>query len=97
MNEDLDYNFTEGSGVIGGSNTKDPDVANVSVLKQISTELNAMKAEYGTIDRLSLDDKHFTIEQQPANNKWAVTLIGTMELMINEKLKEIRRRFNNGR
>ena len=74
---------------MGGSDNKDPDVANVSVLKQISTELKAMKAEYGTIDRLNLDDKHFTIEQQLANNKWAVTLIGTMELMINEKLKEV--------
>ena len=89
MDEDLDYNFTQSSGVLGGFDTKDPDVANVSVLKQISTELKTMKAEYATIDRLNLDDKHFTIEQQLANNKWAVTLIGTMELMINEKLKEI--------
>lgn len=89
MNEDLDYNFTQSSSVLGGSDNKDPDVANVSVLKQISTELKAMKAEYGTIDRLNLDDKHFTIEQQLANNKWAVTLISTMELMINEKLKEV--------
>lgn len=89
MDEDLDYNFTQSSGVLGGANIKDPDVANVSVLKQISTELKTMKAEYATIDRLNLDDKHFTIEQQLANNKWAVTLISTMELMINEKLKEI--------
>lgn len=89
MDEDLDYNFTQSSSILGGSDNKDPDVANVSVLKQISTELKAMKAEYGTIDRLNLDDKHFTIEQQLANNKWAVTLIGTMELMINEKLKEV--------
>ena len=89
MNEDLDYNFTQSSSILGVSDNKDPDVANVSVLKQISTELKAMKAEYGTIDRLNLDDKHFTIEQQLANNKWAVTLIGTMELMINEKLKEV--------
>jgi hypothetical protein len=89
MDEDLDYNFTEGSGVLGGANNKDPDTANVSVLKQIANELKVMKAEYGTIDRLNLDDKHFTIEQQLANNKWAVTLIGTIELMINEKLKEI--------
>lgn len=90
MNEDLDYNFTEGSSVLGGSSTKDPDVANVSILEQLATELKAMKAEYGTIDRLNLDDKHFTIEQQLASNKWAVTLIGTMELMISEKLKEIK-------
>lgn len=89
MDEDLDYNFTQSSSVLGGSDTKDPDIANVSVLKQLSTELKAMKAEYATIDRLNLDDKHFTIEQQLANNKWAVTLIGTMELMINEKLKEV--------
>ena len=89
MDEDLDYNFVEGSNVIGGSATKDPDVANVSILKQILTELKTMKAEYATIDKLNLDDKHFTIEQQLANNKWAVTLIGTMELMISEKLKEV--------
>lgn len=90
MNEDLDYHFTEGSSVLGGSDPKDPDVANVSILEQLATELKAMKAEYSTIDKLSLDDKHFTIEQQLANNKWAVTLIGTMELMIGEKLKEIK-------
>ena len=89
MDEDLDYNFTQSSSILGGSYTKDPDVANVSILKQIATELSAMKAEYATIDRLNLDDKHFTIEQQLANNKWAVTLIGTMELMISEKLKEV--------
>lgn len=89
MDEDLDYNFIQLSGVLSGENSKDPDVANVSVLKQILTELKTMKAQYATVDKLGLDDKHFTIEQQLANNKWAITLISTIQLMINEKLKEV--------
>lgn len=89
MNEDLEYNFTGGSSVLGGSDKSDPDVSNVPLYKQIQAELAELKKQYHTTDRLSLDDKHFTIEQQLANNKWAVTLIDTIDLMIKEKVKEL--------
>lgn len=90
MNEDLDYNFNEGSSVLGDSSGKgDPDVSNQPVLKQILLELQQMKSKYHTIDRLSLDDKHFTVEQQLELNKRYVTLLSTIELLISEKVKEL--------
>lgn len=92
MNEDLDYNFNEGSSVLGGKTSSDPDVVNVPLYKAIRKQLAELKKQYHTTDKLNLDDKHFTIEQQLANNQWAVLLIGTLDLMIEEKVKE----FGNG-
>jgi hypothetical protein len=93
MDEDLEYSFTEGSSVLGGPKTSDPDVSNISVLKQVLKELAELKASYHTTDRLTLNDKNFTVEQQLSNNKWAVGLIGNIELLISEKIKEL----SNGR
>lgn len=92
MNEDLDYNFNEGSSVLGNKNSSDPDVSNVPLYKAIRKQLAELKKQYHTTDKLNLDDKHFTIEQQLANNQWAVLLIDTIDLMIEEKVKE----FGNG-
>ena len=89
MNEDLDYNYIPESGVLGGSKNSDPDISNVPVLTQVLKELRQLKATYHTTDKLSLEDKNFTIEQQLANNKWAVGLIDNIELIVNEKLKEL--------
>lgn len=93
MNEDLDYNFNEGSGVLGGSNKSDPDIGNVSILKQILKELDQIKLGLDKRSTLNLQDKVFTIEQQVANGTWAVNLISQLELIIKEKLKEL----GNGR
>lgn len=93
MDEDLDYNFQEGSSVIGKDKSSDPDVGNVSVLKQISKELAELKADYKSISKLDLNDKNFSIEQQLANNKWALNWIDSIKLKIDEKLKEL----SNGR
>ena len=94
MDEDLDYNFNESSGVLG-SNTKtsDPDISNQPILKQILAEIKDIKNGYLTIDQLSLDNKHFTIEQQVELNKRYVALLTTLELLISEKVKEL----GNGR
>lgn len=89
MNEDLDYNFVEGSNVIGGSATKDPDVANVSILKQILKEFEQIREGLDKRSTLDLQNKIFTIEQQVANGTWAVNLINQLELIIKEKLKEV--------
>jgi hypothetical protein len=93
MNEDLEYNLGQGSGVLGDTKNFDPDVSNEPILRIILKELAELKAAYHTIDKLSLDDKNFTIEQQLQNNQWATQLIGNIELKINEKLKEL----DNGR
>lgn len=93
MNEDLDYNFTEGSGVLGGTNKSDPDVGNVSILKQILKGLAEMRESHDKRSTLDINDKNFTIEQQVANGTWAVQLISQIELVIKEKLKEL----DNGR
>lgn len=92
MNEDLEYNA--GSSVLDtDTQRKDPDVANVSILKQLLKEVSEMISSYKTIDTLSLDDKHFTIEQQLELNKRYVNLLTTLELLIKEKVKEL----SNGR
>lgn len=91
MDEDLEYNFTEGSSVIGGdTNRSDPDVGNVSILKQVLKELQVIKDQHTTIDKLNLNDKHFTVEQQLEINQRFVTLLTTVELIISEKLKELK-------
>ena len=89
MDEDLDYTFQEGSSVLGGSDNSNPDEGNKSVLTEVLKDLQEEKAAFHTVDKLSLDDKKFTIEQQLQNNKWAVQFIGNIELKIKEKIKEL--------
>lgn len=89
MNEDLDYNFVEGSNVIGGSATKDPDVANVTILKSLSHELNKMIEAHKSWESLDEKDKTFTAKQQIANNKWRIMILKNTKLIIDSKLKEI--------
>lgn len=94
MDEDLDYNFSESSGVLGDDTKRsDPDIGNQSIIKQLLDEIKKTKQNYLTIDKLNLDDKHFIVEQQLELNKRHVVLLTTLELLLSEKLKEL----NNGR
>ena len=85
---DLDYNFQE-SGVLRGDKRNDPDAGNISILKQILQDLTQLKAQYQSVNKLDLNDKSFSVEQQLSNNKWIVNQIGDLELRISEKLKEL--------
>jgi len=89
MDEDLDYNFTHGSSVLSNSNAKDPDIANVTILKSLSHELNKMIEAHKSWESLDEKDKTFTAKQQIANNKWRIMILKNTKLIIDSKLKEI--------
>ena len=89
MNEDLDYSFTQTSSVLSEEKTSNADTNNLPVLKTALKQLADLKASYRTVDKLNLDDKHFTVEQQLSNNKQIISIIVNLELLIKEKVKEL--------
>lgn len=93
MNEDLDYNFNEGSGVIGGHEGSDPDAANLPIIKKRLLDTRKKIKELSNVNSLDRKESLLTLQQQLDLVEFKVAFLRDEELDLAEKVKEL----SNGR
>lgn len=87
MNEDIQYTVSDFA--TPDEKKVDPDQPNKSVLQEVSEFLAEQIEKLNTQDMLDLKETELTVKEQIGACKAAIIRLRTVELMVNNKLKEL--------
>lgn len=72
------------------------DEADLPVLRAIKRDNETRIASLNSNDSLSLEDKHFSIEQQLSNNQYLISYLRNHNLAIQDIEQNIKEKYSNG-
>jgi len=87
MNEDIPYSVSDFA--TPDEKKVDVDQPNKPILQEVSEFLAKQIAELNTQDVLDLKETELTVKEQIGACKAAIIRLRTVELMVNNKLKEL--------
>lgn len=94
-NEELDY--VSSSALLPSTpEVKPVDENDLSTLKLVQRTLQDQIKSYQTIDRLTLADKTFTVEQQLAVNKAIVSHLVELKVIVDTTIENVREKYADG-
>lgn len=95
LNEELDY-VSSSPLLVEAETPKFQDETDEPALKRIQTILGEQIKSYDSIQRLALDDKSLSVEQQLAVNRAIVIHLQEIKLLVDTTLTSIKEKYGNG-
>jgi hypothetical protein len=93
MDEELDYKSSSPLLATAPDNTKPQDEIDLPTLKRVQQMLEDQIASYSTIERLTLDSKDLTVEQQLAVNKSIAFHLNEIKLLVETVVANIKEKY----
>ena len=91
--EELEYKSSSPLLATAPTPVKPQDEIDLPTLKRVQTMLKSQIASYSHVDRLTVDEKDLTVQQQLAVNKAIVFHLTEVKLLVDTAITAIREKY----